>query len=93
MTCAGQVSWHGFAERIVERGSALGLCRKVPVRAITTAEYPTPARRPAYSVLDNGLLQSGLGIRLPAWETALDECLRECWHAGRLDAGIMMRDA
>lgn len=74
-TGAGVTSWHGFAERIVQRGAELGLCRKVPVRPITTAEYPTPARRPAYSVLDNGRLAADLGIRLPAWEPALDDCL------------------
>ena len=72
----GVTSWHGFAERIVERGAALGLCRKVPVRPIATADYPTPARRPAYSVLDNGRLLAEWGIRLPGWEEALDECLQ-----------------
>ena len=75
-TGAGVTSWHGFAERIVERGAALGLCRKVPVRPIATADYPTPARRPAYSVLDNGRLLAEWGIRLPGWEEALDECLQ-----------------
>jgi dTDP-4-dehydrorhamnose reductase len=45
---AGEVSWHGLAKAIVDEA---GLA--VPVQPITTAEYPTPARRPAYSVLDN----------------------------------------
>ena len=81
-TGAGVTSWHGFAERIVERGAALGLCRRVPVKPITTAEYPTPARRPAYSVLDNARLAADLGVRLPAWETALDQCLAEIKDAG-----------
>lgn len=76
-TGAGVTSWHGFAERIVRRGAELGLCRKVPVLPIRTADYPTAARRPAYSVLDNGRLAAELGIRLPAWEDALDECLVE----------------
>ena len=74
-TGAGVTSWHGFAERIVAAGSRLGLCHEIPVRAITTADYPTPARRPAYSVLDNTRLQAELGIRLPTWEVALDQCL------------------
>lgn len=77
MTCAGHTSWHGFATRIVRHGAALGLCRDVPVRAITSAEFPTPARRPAYSVLDNGLLLSEFGIRLPDWDEALLRCLRQ----------------
>jgi dTDP-4-dehydrorhamnose reductase len=77
ITAANHTSWHAFAERIVERGAALGLCRKVPVRAITTAEYPTPAKRPAYSVLSNDRLAADFGIRLPAWQDALDDCLAE----------------
>lgn len=77
MSCGGITSWQGFAARIVERGSARGLCRKVPVHPITTADYPTPARRPAYSVLDNGRLQSEFGITMPHWEIALEECLAE----------------
>lgn len=76
MTCGGTVSWHGFASRIVEQASTLGLCRRVPVRPITTAEYPTPAARPAYSVLSNEKLLRDYGVRLPSWEAALDECLR-----------------
>ena len=87
-TGAGVTSWHGFAERIVAAGSQLGLCHKVPVRPITTADYPTPARRPAYSVLDNGRLQAELDIRLPNWEVALDQCLAEIKGAGpRLSPG------
>jgi len=74
-TGAGVTSWHGFAQRIVGKGSELGLCRRVPVLPIKTSDYPTPARRPAYSVLDNGRLAAELDVRLPAWEQALDECL------------------
>ncbi|MGQ0546926.1 MAG: dTDP-4-dehydrorhamnose reductase [Betaproteobacteria bacterium] len=77
VTGSGHCSWQAFAERIVERGAALGLCRKVPVKAITTAEYPTPATRPTYSVLSNEKLAADFGIRLPAWEDALDDCLGE----------------
>jgi len=45
-------------------------CRDVT--AISTTEYPTPAKRPAYSVLDCGKLKKTFGIQLPDWE----ECLR-----------------
>ncbi len=69
--CAGETSWYGFAHAIV---GALGL--PVEVAPITTAEYPTPARRPAYSVLDGGLLKERLGIALPSWERALADVLR-----------------
>lgn len=77
MTCAGRASWHEFASRIVDRGAELGLCRKVPVRPITTAEYPLPAKRPAFSVLSNERLSSAWHISLPDWKAALDDCLAE----------------
>lgn len=53
VTDAGVASWYDFAVAIQEEALALGLLTQaVPVRPITTADYPTPARRPAYSVLD-----------------------------------------
>jgi dTDP-4-dehydrorhamnose reductase len=76
-TGGGVTSWHGFAQLIISTGSRLGLCPPVPVRPIATADYPTPARRPAYSVLDNARLQAEQGVRLPDWTAALDECLAE----------------
>ena len=45
------------------------------LRAITTEDYPTPARRPAYSVLDNQRLMAAFGLKLPAWEEGLALCL------------------
>ena len=67
---AGQASWYAFASRVVHR---LGL--SVPVVPIRTEDYPTPARRPAYSVLANRKfeLEQLNGMRL--WEDALDDCL------------------
>jgi dTDP-4-dehydrorhamnose reductase len=76
-TCRGVTTWHGFAERIVATGSRLGLCPAVAVHGIATTDYPTPARRPAWSVLDNGRLWREAGIRLPDWPVSLDECLAE----------------
>jgi dTDP-4-dehydrorhamnose reductase len=71
---AGETTWHGFAEAIVEEA---GLA--VPVEPITTADYPAPARRPAYSVLDNRVWRL-LGERpLRAWRDGLHAYL-----AGRL---------
>jgi dTDP-4-dehydrorhamnose reductase len=78
LTAFEQTSWHGFASAIVERAHAQGqLARRPVVTAITTADYPTPARRPAYSVLDCGLLQSELGLRLPRWGDDLDRVLAQ----------------
>jgi dTDP-4-dehydrorhamnose reductase len=67
----GQASWHAFASRIVRR---LGL--NVPVFPIRTADYPTSARRPAYSVLVDRQfdLEQLNGMR--PWEDALDDCLQ-----------------
>jgi dTDP-4-dehydrorhamnose reductase len=70
----GQTSWHGFASRIIElMPEAERKCRAV--EQITTPEYPTPAKRPAYSVLDCGKLQKTFGLRLPHWETSLRQVL------------------
>lgn len=76
LTAAGKTTWHGFADAIVAQMRAAGnpvACRCV--LPIPTAEYPTPARRPAYSVLDCGKLESTFDIRLPAWEDQLRFCL------------------
>ena len=68
----GQTSWWGFAKAIQE---ASGLsCRLLP---IPSRDYPSPAKRPAYSVLDNGRLQAVFGLALPAWEASLAQCLAE----------------
>ncbi|MGS7839808.1 dTDP-4-dehydrorhamnose reductase, partial [Stenotrophomonas maltophilia] len=65
LTANGQTSWYGFAEAIFAEALALGVLERVPaVEEITSADYPTPARRPAWSVLDNRGLQDALGIRL-----------------------------
>jgi dTDP-4-dehydrorhamnose reductase len=72
-TCGGQTSWHGFAQALFEANDITD----IKVHPITTAEYPTPARRPAYSVLDNSKLEDVFGIRLPHWEQALKLCVEE----------------
>lgn len=76
LTCSGMTSWYGFADKIRERGIAEGyLSDAARLRAISTEEYPTPARRPAYSVLDNQRLREDFGLSLPSWEDALALCL------------------
>ncbi|WP_312236453.1 dTDP-4-dehydrorhamnose reductase [Stenotrophomonas sp.] len=72
LTANGETSWHGFAEAIfAEAVSAGKLARAPKVEAITTADYPTPARRPAYSHLDVRKLESDFGIALPEWQDGL----------------------
>lgn len=76
LTASGQTSWHGFAEAIVQRAAATGRLARAPrVIAIASSDYPTPARRPAYSVLDCSTLEATLGNPLPTWETGLQRCL------------------
>ena len=78
LTQAGETSWHGFASAIMEEAHALGLlARKPMVLPITTADYPTPARRPAYSVLDTTRLHDDFGIVPPDWRDGLQRTLRE----------------
>ena len=72
LTANGETSWHGFAEAIFYEAQVRGLIARRPkVLPITTAEYPTKARRPAYSRLDTTRLQADLGIVLPDWREGL----------------------
>ncbi|MEN5059244.1 dTDP-4-dehydrorhamnose reductase [Luteimonas sp. TWI1416] len=76
LTAHGETSWHGFAEAIFEGALARGLIARAPtVEPITTADYPTPAKRPAYSRLDTGALERDFGVVLPEWQAALGSVL------------------
>ena len=75
-TNAGATTWHGFAEEIV-RLAAPSLGRTPRVTPITTAEYPTPATRPANSTLACGKLESRFGLKMRPWQEALAEVVRE----------------
>jgi len=69
-TGAGETTWHGFATAIFEEAASLG--QKAPeVTAITTADWPTPARRPADSRLDCFKLARVFGIQLPEWRKSV----------------------
>ena len=77
LTAQGETTWHGFAAAIVERAHALGhIANRPRILPITTADYPTPARRPAYSRLDCSRLERDTGLRLPEWKSALEDVLR-----------------
>lgn len=78
LTASGQTSWHGFAEAIFAEALSSGVLSKAPsVEAIPSSEYPTPAKRPAWSVLDNRKLQQDFGIVLPAWQDGLKRVMAE----------------
>lgn len=78
LVAAGETSWHGFAEAIMDEALAAGLLASRPrVMPITTGEYPTPARRPAYSVLDTTRLCRDFGIAAPDWRDGLHAVIEE----------------
>ena len=80
LVASGETSWHGFACHVLEYARARGREFKVApgaVKAITTAEYPTPARRPLNSRLDTRRLRETFGLHLPDWRIAVDRMLDE----------------
>ncbi len=77
MTCGGTTTWYEFAKAIF----ACAGKNAVTVIPVSTAAYPTPARRPRYSVLDNRKLREHFQIALPPWREALKRCLADT-HSG-----------
>ena len=82
----GSTSWHGFATAIIEGAIETGIKLKTDkVEAIPTSGYPTPARRPGYSVLDTHKIQFCLAAPIPPWHDSLTRMLKElhsctdCW--------------
>lgn len=64
---SGATTWHGLASDVFANAARFGAAAPT-VEAITTEQYPTPARRPADSRLDCGKLERVFGLRLPAWQ-------------------------
>lgn len=78
LTGSGQTTWHQFAEWIFSCAKELGFPLKVQnVQAISTSEFPTPAKRPAYSVLDNSLFQNTFHYSMPDWKESVPTCLKK----------------
>lgn len=75
-TGTGETTWHGFAERVFQRLEA-ATGRRPRLLAIATADYPTPARRPANSRLDCTRIRTAFGVAAPRWEDSLDRVLDE----------------
>ncbi len=73
----GETTWHGLAMAVFQEASRHGGKTPGTVAAITTAEYPTPARRPANSRLDCSRLAATFGIRLPDWHESLRRTVDE----------------
>ena len=71
-TNEGQITWYEFAKAIMELGG-----KTCKVNPITTDQYPTKAKRPAYSVLDLSKVRGIPGIEIPFWRDSLEECIKE----------------
>jgi dTDP-4-dehydrorhamnose reductase len=74
----GKTSWHGYAKYVVSQGRSKGLKLNLnpeAVAAITTEEYPLPAARPSYSVLDTMKLRSTFTLVLPSWKAGVDKVI------------------
>jgi dTDP-4-dehydrorhamnose reductase len=80
-TNEGNISWFDFAKEIYTQGKNMGLIHKdCSVKPCTSAEYPSRAKRPAYSVLDKNKIKTALGITIPVWDESLKEYLNQCAH-------------
>ena len=69
----GVISWYDFTKAI-HRLAGITTCH---VRPLHTAEYPTPANRPHYSVLDKTKIKTVYGIEIPYWEESLKDCIEK----------------
>jgi dTDP-4-dehydrorhamnose reductase len=77
-TDGGEASWYDFAAAVYQEARSSGLLdRDVAIRAIPTEEYPTPARRPVYSVLDCSATVAALGVEQRPWAERLQQMLAE----------------
>jgi dTDP-4-dehydrorhamnose reductase len=81
----GATTWHGFATAIVE-AQAQATGRRPKVSAIATADYPTPARRPANSELDSSRFASVFGYRARDWQTRARETVEMLFEETRAEA-------
>jgi dTDP-4-dehydrorhamnose reductase len=70
MSNGGETSWHGFAEAIQALGDSRAVLHPIP-----SSDYPTPARRPLNSRLNNDRLEQAFGVRLQDWRSALALCV------------------
>ncbi len=74
LTASDHTTWHGFASQIqqIDPNQSEQICKQL--HAITTEQYPTPARRPAWSVLDNHKISHTFAVKIPPWKEQLQQC-------------------
>ena len=73
----GVISWHTFAEKIMDFARLYGDIRTAPVDPVATADYPTRAVRPVYSALDCGRIRKHFGIKPQPWQKSLETTIRK----------------
>lgn len=79
-TDEGAASWYDFAKAIFRIAG-----KDVKVIPIPTEDYPTPASRPAYSILDRSRIKATYGVEIPHWEESLADCIAELRKSGELE--------
>lgn len=80
LAAAGETTWHGYANHVIEYVRARGVAFRVPpdaVCAIPTSSYPTPATRPLNSRLDTTKLQQAFDLWMPSWQRGVNRMLDE----------------
>jgi dTDP-4-dehydrorhamnose reductase len=76
-TDIGEITWWDFANKIYELGKKHNrISHDCTINACTTSEYPTAAKRPAYSVLSKDKIQKALNIQLSQWEESLESFIK-----------------
>jgi dTDP-4-dehydrorhamnose reductase len=78
LSAGGVTNWHGFARAILATDPHRSEQIATAVLPINTSDYPTPAQRPAYSLLDNTKLHDTFGLKLPNWEQSLQLAIAAC---------------
>jgi dTDP-4-dehydrorhamnose reductase len=76
----GSTTWYGFASKIFEIAKGYDTLKLKKVVPISTSEYPTPAKRPANSIMDCTLLERNFGITPKAWDESLARMISEYYH-------------
>ena len=83
--CCGKgiTTWHGFAEKIFSLAEPYRLFERPFVQAISTDQYPTPAKRPRYSALDCSRIHRNFGISTQPWPESLAAVMKRIVHANQ----------
>ena len=77
-TDSGETTWFDFCNKIYEYGKKYGrITKDCTIEPCLTADYPTPAKRPAYSVLSKEKIKAGLKIKIPSWEESLEKFIKD----------------